>query len=385
MIFFKIILGLGLLAAAVFVGVACYDRHRRQAYKAMADTHDLQAKITALASAYVGSRPQVALVVAVTQQGRRYVVGLGNVGAQASGPPDGRTLFEIGSITKLFTAATLAALVEQGVVKLDDPISRYLPATVVSPRKNNREITLVDLATQTSGLPRLPANLMAKADPLNPYVNYHAADLYRALATTQLQSQPGTTYLYSNFGFSLLGHLLALKTGKPYETLVDETVCAPLGMASTSFALSPAEKSRLAPGHDMKGKVLPNWDHDVMAPGGGLKSDADDLLKFVEVNMQEQGFGLARALALSRQTHFRRSGSDVGLGWQIRCSVERQTVLWHNGGTGGYISFLGFDPAAKIGVVILSSYGDAMAGDHSVDQIGFEILRLGSKVSLAVP
>ena len=109
MIFFKIILGLGLLAAAVFVGVACYDRHRRQAYKAMADTHDLQAKITALASAYVGSRPQVALVVAVTQQGRRYVVGLGKVGAQASGPPDGRTLFEIGSITKLFTAATLAA------------------------------------------------------------------------------------------------------------------------------------------------------------------------------------------------------------------------------------------------------------------------------------
>ncbi len=235
MIFFKIILGLGLLAAAVFVAVACYDRHRRQAYKAMADTHDLQAKI------------------------------------------------------------------------------------------------------------------------------------------------------YSNFGFSLLGHLLALKTGKPYATLVDETVCAPLGMASTSFALSPAEKSRLAPGHDMKGKVVPNWDHDVMAPGGGLKSDADDLLKFVEVNMQEQGFGLARALALSRQTHFRRSGSDVGLGWQIRCSVERQTVLWHNGGTGGYISFLGFDPAAKIGVVILSSYGDAMAGDHSVDQIGFEILRLGSKVSLAVP
>ena len=135
-------------------------------------------------------------------------------------PVTADTIFEIGSITKLFTAATLAALVEQGVVKLDDPISRYLPATVVSPRKNNREITLVDLATQTSGLPRLPANLMAKADPLNPYVNYHAADLYRALATTQLQSQPGTTYLYSNFGFSLLGHLLALKTGKPYEEKV---------------------------------------------------------------------------------------------------------------------------------------------------------------------
>ncbi len=385
MIVIKIILSLILLAVVVFVGFVCYYTHRRHAYEGMIDTHDLQAQVNRLASAYVMPRPHVALVVAVTQHGRRYVVGLGNVSAQNSGPPDGRTLFEIGSITKLFTATTLAALVERGEVKLDDPVSRYLPATVVSPRKNNREITLVDLATQTSGLPRLPDNLLEKADLLDPYVNYRVADLYRALGTTQLQSQPGTTYLYSNFGFGLLGHLLALKTGKPYEALVEETVCAPLGMASTCFALSPTQRSRLAVGHDTKGKVVPNWDHDVMAPGGALKSDADDLLNFIEANLQESGSALARALALARQPHFKRSGSDVGLGWQIRRSVERQTVLWHNGATGGYISFLGFDPEAKVGVVILSSYGDAMAADNSVDKIGLEILRVGSKVSLTSP
>jgi CubicO group peptidase (beta-lactamase class C family) len=385
MILIKIILGLILLAVVVFVALVCYTIHRRHAYEEMIDTHDLQAQVNRLASAYVMPRPQVALVVAVTQQGKRYVVGLGNVSAQNSAPPDGHTLFEIGSITKLFTAATLAALVERGEVKLDDPVSRYLPATVASPRKNNREITLVDLATQTSGLPRLPDNLLANADPLNPYANYRVADLYRALGTTKLQSEPGTTYLYSNFGFGLLGHLLALKTGKPYESLVEETICAPLGMASTSCALSPTQRSWLATGHDRKGNGVPNWDQDVMAPAGALKSDADDLLNFIEANLQESDSGLARALALARQTHFQRSGGDVGLGWQIHRSVERQTVLWHNGGTGGYVSFLGLDPESKIGVVLLSSYGDAMAGDNSVDKIGLEILRVGSKVSLAGP
>jgi len=349
----------------------------------MVDTHDSQAQVNRLASAYVASRPNAALVIAVTQRGKRYTLGLGKVSAEQSTPPDGSTLFEIGSITKVFTAATLAMLVERGAVSLDDPISRFLPASVVSPSKNGREITLGELATQTSGLPRLPDNMLANVDLRNPYANYHVADLYRDLGATTLRNEPGTTYSYSNFGFSLLGHLLALEAGKPYETLVEDTICVPLGLSSTAFTLTPTLRTRLAPGHDVKGNVVPNWDQDATAQSGALKSDTDDLLRFIEANLQESDSGLARPLALTRQIHFKSLGRAVGLAWQIHHSVEHQTILWHNGATGGYCSFLGFDPDTKIGVVVLSSYGDAMVGDNSVDKIGMEILHFGSKVSLA--
>jgi CubicO group peptidase (beta-lactamase class C family) len=383
----KISLGCGALVVglllAAFIGLLVYVLRTQHAYKNLPDTHDLKSRVDQMAATYAARRPNAGIVIAVYQRGNRYVKGAGQLSTTNTNVPDARTLFEIGSITKVFTAVVLAKMAGGGAVKLNDPISLYLPKGVASPLKNGHEITLENLATHASGLPRLPANLPALAqDQQNPYANYKAADLYASLATVQLESEPGKKSSYSNYGFGLLGHLLTLKAGQPYETLVRDTVCAPLGLSNTVIQLSPEQRSRLAQGHDTKGHPVSNWDFDVMAPAGGLRSDAEDLLRFVAANLAPDPAPLFAALTETQKMHFKQFSGGMALGWHIAEPVEQNTVLWKNGGTGGYISFIGFDRANQVGVVILSSSGDAMVLDSSVDRMGMELLKLAVKVSL---
>jgi CubicO group peptidase (beta-lactamase class C family) len=241
----------------------------------------------------------------------------------------------------------------------------------------------VHLATHSSGLPRLPDDLLSSAkDELNPYVDYQPANLYQSLASLELKSAPGQKMFYSNFGYGLLGHLLELKTGKPYETLVREIVCAPLAMSNTVIELSAEQQERLSPGHDPKGNVVPNWDFGALAPAGAFRSTANDLLKFVEANLRNEPTAISRALTLAQERHYKEMAGGIGLAWQIVDPVEGQKWHWHNGGTGGYVSFVGFDRTNQVGVVLLSNYGDAMAGDNSLDRMGVELLRLAAKISL---
>jgi CubicO group peptidase (beta-lactamase class C family) len=373
---------IGLLLAA-FIGLLVYVLRTQHAYKNLPDTHDLNARLDQMAATYAARRPNAGIVIAVYQRGNHYVKGAGQISATNTNAPDARTLFEIGSITKVFTAVALAKMTGEGAVKLNDPISLYLPKGAASPLKNGREITLENLATHSSGLPRLPGNLLALAqDQMNPYANYKAADLYASLATVQLEGEPGKKSSYSNYGFGLLGHLLTLEAGRPYEALIRETVCAPLGLSNTVIQLSPQQAARLAQGHDTKGRPVSNWDWDVMAPAGALRSDGEDLLRFVAANLTPEASPLSAALSETQKMHFKQFSGGMGLGWHIAEPVEQTTVHWKNGGTGGYISFIGFDRANQVGVVILSSSGDAMVLDSSVDSMGMEVLKLAVKVSL---
>lgn len=380
------LLGVGLVASvlgAAFVALLIYVLHKQHAYAAMPDTHDLAKQISTMGAIYVASRPNGALVIAVYQRGKESFEGFGKVSAENPNLPDTNTIFEIGSVTKIFTATLLAEMVNDGSVKLDDPISRFLPPGVTSPTKNGHEITLEDLATHTSGLPRLPANLLRKAkDPQNPYADYTAQDLYDSLGKVTLASEPGQTSVYSNYGYGLLGKILELKAGKPYNDLVQENICAPLGLMNTTTHLSIEQAKRLAPGHNPDGKVVPNWDFDALAGCGAMRSDAADLMKLVQANLGDGDSRVSRALTATQETHFQSLSGGIGLGWQINRTIEGPLIFWHNGGTGGYVSFVGFDKDNQVGVVILSSYGDAWAGDSSVDAMGMKILRIGSKVSL---
>ena len=382
-IFLKAGLGCAGLLVVGFLALLGYVWYRQHSYKTMADSHDLKQRIQKLGTEYAAKRADAALVIGVLQWGTNSVTGFGRVSATNSATPDGETLFEIGSATKVFTAVVLAQMVNEGTVKLDDPISRYLPKEATSPQKDGSEICLVHLATHSSGLPRLPEDLLTTAkDQMNPYLDYHPADLYRNLSAHELKTVPGQKMLYSNYGYGLLGHLLELKAGKPYETLVREIICAPLTMSNTVIQLSAEQRTRLSPGHDPKGAVVPNWDFAVMAPAGAFRSTANDLLKFVEANLRTQPNALSRALALAQERHYREMAGGIGLAWQIIEPVEGQKWHWHNGGTGGYVSFVGFDLTNQVGVVLLSNYGDAMAGDNALDRMGVEILRLLPKISL---
>lgn len=373
---------IGLLVAA-FVVLVVYDLHAQQVYATMPDSHDLKQQISRMGADYLVSRQNGALVIAFYQRGRESFQGFGKKSAADAGSPDAKTIFEIGSMTKIFTATVLAEMVNDGAVKLDDPISRYLPTGVESPKSNRHEITLENLATHTSGLPRLPDNFFdISTNELNPYVNYTTKDLFADVSAIKLGNEPGKVSVYSNYGFGLLGKLLELKAGKSYEELIQQNVCAPLGLPDTTTQLSAKQRELLTPGHDGNGNVVPNWDFNALAGAGAIRSDTADILKFVEANLGHAGSRVSEALAKTQECHFKQLAGGVGLGWQITQTVQGQTVIWHNGGTGGYVSFMGFDKQSQVGVVILSNYADGASGDHSVDEMGMDLLRIGSKVSL---
>ena len=314
----------------------------------------------------------VGIVVGVVDAGGRRVVAYGKTDTDSGRPVDGDTEFEIGSITKVFTALTLADMADKGEVKLDDPIETYLPPGVKAPTHDGKSITLVDLATHTSGLPRVPTNPMASAkDPANPYADYTYDELWAFLSSYELTRDPGAQWAYSNLGFGLLGDLLARRAGTDYETLVKARVIGPLGMASTTITLTPDERARLAVGHDSLLRKVENWDLPTLAGAGALRSTANDLMTFLAAQMGLAPSPLQKSMAVALSV--RRPGAtaamEQALGWEV-LHFPTGDIVQHGGGTGGYHTFVAFSPKRRVGVVILTN-AETPAG---ADDIGMHIL-----------
>lgn len=317
-----------------------------------------------------GRRQSVGIVVGViAPQGRR-VIEYGRLDRGDPRPLIGDTIFEIGSVTKVFTSLLLADMVQRGEVALDDPVARYLPSGVTMPERHGRLITLLDVATHTSGLPRLPTN-MTLWSPANPYAAYSVEKLYKCLSTYRLRRDIGVQYEYSNLGAGLLGHVLALRTGMDYEALVRLRICDPLDMDSTRMTLTPEMKARLATGHNRWMRPVRNWDHLAIAGAGALRSTASDLLVFLAANLGYADSLLAPAMAamLKERRPKGQPGKEIALGWHVHL-INGKEIFWHNGGTGGYSSFMGFDPKTRIGVVVLSNARTS----GGVDDIGMHLL-----------
>ena len=307
-------------------------------------------------------RQSVGMVVGVIEPAGRRVVAYGMLAKNDKRPLGGDTVFEIGSVTKVFTSLLLADMVQRGEVKLTDPIAKYLPASVKVPERDGRQITLQDLATHTSGLPRLPSNLHPK-DSSNPYADYSVEQLYQFLSSYQLTRDIGSQYEYSNLAGGLLGHVLARRAGMDYEKLVLERICEPLHMNGTRIALSPEMKSQLATGHNAALYPVANWDLPTLAGAGALRSTANDLLTFLAANLDTKSpLAGAMAVMLSVRRPTGVSGLEIALGWHIFKRNGRE-IIWHNGGTGGFRSFLGYDLKRRVGVVVLSNAGTEAGGD----------------------
>ncbi|MFN8573142.1 MAG: serine hydrolase [Gemmatimonadaceae bacterium] len=308
-------------------------------------------------------------LVDISSGGRR-VVAYGDPGP-GQPPLDANSIFEIGSISKVFTSTVLAQMVLEHKVSLDDPVQKYLPASVHVPSRNGKEITLGSLSVQNSGLPRLPGNLRPK-DASNPYADYTVQQLYDFLSGYQLTRDPGERFEYSNLGVGLLGHALSLAAGKPYEALVRERVFAPLGMEHSAITLSPWMQAHLARGHDAAGTVVSQWDLPTFAGAGAIRSNAEDMMKFVAANLRvdRRGGAMGMALAFAHQPRAATGAPnmDIGLNWMVQ-RVGADTIIWHNGGTGGYRTFAGFEPSTGLGVVILTN-----SGNQGADDIGMHLL-----------
>lgn len=280
---------------------------------------------------------------------------------------DKNTIFEIGSITKVFTTLLLADMAERGVLKLEDPIEKFLPKDVKVPTRGGKSITLRNLATHRSGLPRLPTNV-APADPANPYADYTTEQLYTFLSNYTLSRDIGSAYEYSNLGVGLLGHILARQAGKTYEQLIVERISKPLGMKNTCITLSLKQKSRLARPNG-GGKKNVNWDFDCLEGCGAVRSTARDMLRFMAANMNLRKTPLHKAMERSHQGRIETGVPKlaIALGWHI-WSRHGPEIIWHNGGTGGYHSFCGFVPSKNLGVVVLAN------SPLDIDDIGLHIL-----------
>jgi len=294
------------------------------------------------------------------------VVRDGDTGTGGSGGAEPRTIFQVGSVTKVFTALLLADMAERGEVRLSDPAARYLPGA----RDAAGAVTLADLATHTSGLPRLPGGLFWSAllSPRDPYARYPASWFRRAARRALRTGSGGSPYAYSNFGYGLLGYLLAQAAGSDYETLVTTRVCGPLGLADTTLVVPGPSRDRKAQGHKAQaheaqghkgGRPVPDWRMGALAGAGALYSTAADLARFLQACLAASGGSvpdgpLAPAIRAALAPRQPVPGGDIGLAWHhVRRGDHR--IIWHNGMTGGFSAMIAFDPERGLGVAALAN------------------------------
>jgi len=303
----------------------------------------------------VGTREKVAGMIAVIiDKTGTWIETYGSSGAPDS-PLNSDAVFEIMSNTNVFTALLLADMVHRGEAALHDPVAKYLPVTL---HEHSGPITLLDLATYTSGLPNMPGNLppdwWASPDPMG---NYTEAKLYDFLASYIPKYEPGKHYEYANLSFGLLGIALARRAGKSYEELLIERVCNPLGLAHTRITLTAEMRQRIVQGHDLAMKETQFWNWPAMPGAGYARSTTRDLTAFVKTNM-----GLAASPLRDPMKHMlevRRptslAGTSAGLGWFIT-SDGSEEIVWKSGLSAGCNTFIGFSPQSRRGAVLLSNF-----------------------------
>lgn len=262
------------------------------------------------------------------------------------GGVDTDSVFQVGSVTKVFTGLLLADSAARGEVKLSDPATGYLPGA--SPG----QVTLAELATHTSGLSRQPPGMLRYAllRPRNPYAWYPESRFLRAARRSLATAPGGRPYAYSNFGAALLGYLLGEAARVPYRRLVEERICRPLTMTATSFDARPVQ------GYS-NGRKVPPWDLGPMAAAGGLYSTASDMVKLLTACLRPQGTPLAESAPLAMATHaVLGPRGEMGLGWHHALRDGRR-VSWHNGMTGGYSSMIALDIERQSAVGALANRG----------------------------
>lgn len=265
--------------------------------------------------------------------------------------PTQDTIFELGSIGKVFTSFLLADMVEKKEVALDDPVQKYLPASVVVPSRGRRQITLQHLATHSSGLPRdsVPVDLSQDS---SPYAGYTADNLYTWLSAYRLERDPGSQVEYSNVGVGLLGHALSLRAGMSYEDLLRRRLLEPLGMTSTAITLNTEQISRRATGHNGKLLPVPPWTGGVIAPTGGMTTTAADMLKFGAAILDPKS-PLKNTFARMTSVKVPLEGENEyqALGWGM-FRYRGNDMLGHSGGTFGFETRFVVDMTRKRAVIV---------------------------------
>ena len=279
------------------------------------------------------------VMVGTSIRGRREIRARGEA-------PGSDPVFEIGSVTKTFTALLFAEMCERGEVSPTDPLAKFVPTL----SGGARDITLSELATHHAGLPKVPRDLLWQAVRAHsdPYAGYEQARLESALGHARVKRG---RFRYSNLGFAALGHALAIAGGTAYEDLVAERICEPLGLTSTTTIAGERDLA----GHKRIGKPVPDWELASFGPAGALRSSVEDLLTYLEAHL-DPGGPLAGPLEEVQKPRVQIRKDRLAIGWSWLILTRRgRTVAWHGGGTGGFSSFVGFDRDRGVALVALAN------------------------------
>jgi serine-type D-Ala-D-Ala carboxypeptidase/endopeptidase len=347
------------LALALVAQLAVAQPGTTSATIALPSDSDIANILAQRIDTLAGEEDGIGIVVGIIGPAGRKVIAYGHRSQRDSRELDGDTIFEIGSVGKVFTALLLADMVRKGQVALDDPVAKYLPSSASIPEYNGHAITLADLSTHTSGLPFMPDELPVLSESATR--KYGTPQLYQFLARYKLTRAPGSDWDYSNLGYWLLGQALTARAGTDYEKLVRTRITAPLQMNSTlvSLALPLRLKFRVAPGHDASLQPAPpsyalSIYSAMPAAGMGAISSVNDMLTFLAVCLGYRQSSLAPSIALMLDTQRPIDDSSQALGWVVIGKGEDRLIT-HEGGTWGYASYIAWDPAARLGVVVLSN------------------------------
>ena len=337
---------------------------------------ETRARIDEMASAPVRKGEVPGLIVGVMRGSDRFVRGYGEIAVGSGVRPNAQTVWEIGSITKTFTAMLLAIYVQRGVVSYNDPLQKYVPDWVKVPSYGGREIRLIDLATHTSGLPKDPR--------LGGRSQLSVDEMYRMTSAYRLTRAPGERFEYSNWGFALLAHALERATGKDYQQLVESDICVPLGLTDTRIALTPDELARQAQGYGPAGMPKPhdNPTWPAFNGAGALRSTMDDMMRYLGFNMGQMNTPLSALLPdLQRPLHAGgMPGTSVGLAWQMfEMRGTSNLVIWKNGAASGFFSYIGFVRNTGTGAVVIANR------KAKVGRIAIQILRMLNGANVVEP
>lgn len=274
--------------------------------------------------------------------------------------PDAHSVYELGSITKTYIGWLVAQAVTEGKLDINTDIRKYLKGAYKNLEREGQPILIRHLLNHSSGLPRLPENLLKLAtDQKNPYKTYGNEQLLKSLQNTKLSAKPGTKSAYSNYGYGVLGYILEQAYQQPLEQLLNHKLQTILKLDPISFQPDPA----LIQGHDESDKPVPAWEFQVLAGAGAIKTTIKNTAAF----LQQQIAAEDPAIRLSQAILDPQLEPKTAYAWQVNpLKNHEDTLIWHNGMTGGFSSFYGFFKQKKSGLVILSNVAqpvDAYAGE----------------------
>lgn len=349
------------------------------------DKGNLEAALDLEVKKYIDKGLSYGLAIGIYKDGKIFIKGYGTVNQNNTTVPNGTTVFQLASVSKLFTASTYQVLSYEKVFDMDATLSDVL-GTTVKLLPLVQETTLRQLATHTSGFPNIPKPLELEAIKLagednlmlNPYGNLGTDSIFAYLETAEGKREPGR-FEYSNYGMGLLGHIMEIVTKKDLEPLVIEKVLLPLNMKNTAITLTSEMKENLAQGYTENGEPSPIWTFSSLAGAGAFSSNVEDMMKFVQANIEDNS-QLSQSLKKMQEQQFNGS---TGIGWMQPTFFDKfvgnQHIVWHNGRVGGYTSYISIDTKNKTGVVALSN--------KSVDttMLGMMLTRLVRTQSWASP